>query len=216
MTPPLQDVPHLEYNSTRPQMLIPEYGRNVQKMIDYAVGLPERDHRNRVALSIIETIGNLNPHLRDNPDYRHKLWDHLFIMSNFQLDVDSPYPKPTPETFSGKPAQVPYPRKSAKLRYYGNILKDMIAKAKTMEPGAERDAFAMAIATTMKKSYLTWNKDTVDDATIWADLERLSDGVLPAQQKALADPGKNLIQVQQAPAKTWKHFKKGGKKKFKK
>ena len=210
------DVPQLEYNSERPQMLIPEYGRNVQKMIDYAVGLPDRDHRNRVALAIIETIGNLNPHLRDNPDYRHKLWDHLFIMSNFQLDVDSPYPRPTPETFAGKPDRVAYPAKSSKLRYYGNIIKDMIAKAVSLDAEEDRASFAFAIATSMKRAYLTWNKDTVDDATIWADLVRLSEGKLQAQDRALPDPGKNLLQTQQN-TKTWNRpHKKVGKKKFKK
>ena len=111
------------YNTQRPKLIIPEYGRNVQNMVDHAVSVEDREERNKVAHSIIDVMGNLNPHLRDVPDFKHKLWDHLFIMSDFKLDVDSPYPKPTPESFQEKPRRVTYPENGIRYRHYGRTIE---------------------------------------------------------------------------------------------
>jgi hypothetical protein len=116
----------MEYNTERTTLKIPEYGRNVQRMVDYCLTIEDKEHRSKVAQSIIDVIGNLNPAIRDAPDYAHKLWDHLFIMSDFELDVESPYPIPTAESFVGLPDEVPYPVKSRKFRHYGSIVKTMV------------------------------------------------------------------------------------------
>lgn len=168
----------MEYNTDRPQLRIPEYGRNVHNMVRHCMSIDDKDKRNRVARSIIDVIGNLNPHLRDAPDFKHKLWDHLFVMSNFELDVDSPYPIPTPETFTEKPDLISYPQKSIRYRHYGNIVQNMVKYAIAMEDGDMKDAMVHSIAIQMKKSYLLWNKDTVDDAVIVQDLREMSGGAL--------------------------------------
>ncbi len=173
----------MEYNTDRPRLIIPEYGRNVQKMIDYCMTLEDRDVRNEQAQSIIEVMGNLNPHLRDVPDFKHKLWDQMFIMSDFKLDVDSPYPIPSKETFMERPEMIPYPEKSKKYRFYGHNLKLMIAEAIKREDNEEKDALVKVLANHMKKSFLNWNKDVVDDSTIFNHLYELSDGKLDLRDK---------------------------------
>jgi hypothetical protein len=179
----------MEYNSARPRLIIPEYGRNIQRMIEECMEIEERERRNAVAHAIIEIIGNLNPHLRDAPDYRHKLWDHLFIMSDFQLDVDSPYPIPQRETFESKPDLLQYPKKSLRHRHYGNIIRQTIRKTMELDPhDPEREALVRDIANQMKKSYLHWNKDTVQDDQIWNDLYEMSDGkIKPPEEANLAN-----------------------------
>ena len=166
----------MHYNTSRTDLLLPEYGRNIQNMVNHAITISDREERNSAARAIIEVIGNLNPHLRDNPDFRHKLWDHLFIMSDFLLDVDSPYPIPDKETFAGKPDRVAYPQKSKKYRYYGNILKDLIQHAETIQDEEIKARYVRNIANNMKKAYLAWNKDTVDDEVIIRELKDLSGG----------------------------------------
>ena len=173
----------MEYNTDRPRLIIPEYGRNVQKMIDYCIEIEDRDVRNEQAQSIIEVMGNLNPHLRDVPDFKHKLWDQMFIMSDFKLDVDSPYPIPSKETFMERPEMIPYPQKSKKYRFYGHNLKLMIAEAIKREDNEEKDALVKVLANHMKKSFLNWNKDVVDDSTIFKHLYELSDGKLDLRDK---------------------------------
>lgn len=172
----------MEYNTERSLLKIPEYGRNVQRMVDYCLTIEDREHRSKVAQSIIDVIGNLNPAIRDAPDYAHKLWDHLFIMSDFKLDVDCPYPIPTEESFDGRPDEVPYPKKSRKFRHYGSVVKTMITKARAMEPGEEKEALTYGIAYAMKRSYLKFNKDTVSDETILADLSEMSEGELALKE----------------------------------
>jgi hypothetical protein len=142
----------MQYNTQRGEMRIPEYGRNVQKMVAYCLTVEDRKHRNEVAHSIIDVIGNLNPHLRDVPDFKHKLWDHLFIMSGFKLDVDSPYPIPTEETFDSKPELLDYPNHSKRFRYYGKVAVDMVVKVSEMEENEERTALLTAVANQMKKT----------------------------------------------------------------
>ena len=167
---------NLEYNAERPHLIIPEYGRHLQKLIDQATAIDDKEERNKAARYIIQVMGGLNPHLRDVPDFQHKLWDQIFIMSDFRLDVDSPYPVPTREVVNLKPEQLPYPQKNPKYRYYGNNIKYMIDVADGWEEGEMKSALVKVIANHMKKSYLSWNKDTVKDDVIFEHLLELSDG----------------------------------------
>ncbi len=169
-------VDNLEYNSERPKLNIPEYGRHIQKMVDYAVAIEDREERNKVARAIIGVMGNLNPHLRDVPDFQHKLWDQLSIISDFQLDVDSPYPMPTRELLEKRPDPLAYPQNFPKYRFYGNNIKRMIDVCVSWEDGDLKDALKFTIANHMKKSYLNWNKDTVKDESIFEHLYELSGG----------------------------------------
>jgi hypothetical protein len=169
-------VHHLEYNAERSHMLIPEYGRHLQKLIDQATIIEDRNERNKAANYIIQVMGNLNPHLRDVPDFQHKLWDQIFIMSDFKLDVDSPYPVPTREVINLKPDRLDYPQKNPKYRFYGNNITNMIDVANSWEDGEMKSALIKVIANHMKKSFLSWNKDTVTDAVIFEHLFELSKG----------------------------------------
>lgn len=167
---------NLEYNAERPHLIIPEYGRHLQKLIDQATVIENDEERNKAARYIIQVMGSLNPHLRDVLDFQHKLWDQLFIMSDFKLVVDSPYPIPTREVINLKPERLAYPQKNPKYRFYGNNIKYMIEVADKWEEGEMKSALIKVIANHMKKSYLSWNKDTVTDAVIFEHLYELSDG----------------------------------------
>lgn len=159
-------------------MIIPEYGRNIQKMVEHAITVEPREERNKVAQSIINVMGQLNPHLRDIVDFKHKLWDHLFIISDFKLDVDSPYPIPDKETIFKKPEPLAYPQNKIKFKHYGKSVENFIAEAIKMKDGEEKTELIRAIANLMKKSYLTWNRESVDDDLIFSDLKLLSKGQL--------------------------------------
>jgi len=171
-------VHHLEYNAERPHLIIPEYGRHLQKLITQATQIEDRVERNKAAKYIIQVMGSLNPHLRDVLDFQHKLWDQIFIMSDFKLDVDSPYPIPTKDVIFLKPERLAYPQKNPKYRFYGNNIKYMINVANSWEDGEMKNALVKVIANHMKKSYLSWNKDTVTDVVIFEHLYELSDGKL--------------------------------------
>lgn len=168
----------MNYNTQQPKLIIPEYGRNIQSMVDYCCTLKTREERNKCARTIIQVMGQLNPHLRDVPDFTHKLWDHLLIISDFKLEVDSPYPKPARETFDTKPERVQYPNRKIKYRHYGKLIEEVIQKAKDYKEGDEKEYLKRIVATQLKKSYLTWNKDTVLDDVIFQHLLELSDGAL--------------------------------------
>lgn len=167
---------NLEYNTERERLIIPEYGRHIQKMIDHAISTGDRDERNKVARAIIGVMGNLNPHLRDVPDFQHKLWDQLFIISDFRLDVDSPFPKPERELLEQKPEPLDYPQNHPKYRFYGNNIKRMIDVCNSWEESDLKEGLKFTIANHMKKSFLNWNKDTVEDDVIFGHLYELSDG----------------------------------------
>lgn len=169
----------MEYNTTRKDMIIPEYGRNVQKMVDFALTVEDREERNQVAQAIITIMGQLNPHLRDVEDFTHKLWAHLFIMSDFKLDVDSPYPVPSKESFLEKPEIMPYPQNDIKIRHYGFNIQQFIDTAISMEDGDKKDALVMMIANMMKRTSLTYNnKGSVNNDAIAAHLNKISKGKL--------------------------------------
>jgi len=167
-----------DYNSTRSKLLLSEYGRNVQNMVKYIVALPTKEERNKYAQVVIDLMGFLNPHLRDVADFKHKLWDHLHIISNFQIDVDSPYPPPSPEAIHLKPQPLKYPHQRIKYKHYGKTIELMILKAKSIEEPERRNHMVQAIANFMKMAYVQWNKDSVADETIFAHLRELSGGEL--------------------------------------
>ena len=171
-------IDHIEYNSERPKLIIPEYGRHIQKMVDQAIAKETKEERNKVASSIIAVMGNLNPHLRDVTDFQHKLWDQLFIISDFKLDVDSPYPIPKREELQEYPQSLEYPQNFPRYRFYGNNIKRMIDVAIGWEDGEKKDALVITIANHMKKCFLNWNKDTVENDVIFNHLFELSDGKL--------------------------------------
>jgi hypothetical protein len=175
----------MDYNTDLPQLIIPEYGRNIQKMLDFAITVADREERNKVARAIIDVMGQLNPHLRDVTDFKHKLWDHLFIISDFKLDVDSPYPKPTRETFQTKPELLKYPHKDIRYKHYGKTVEQIIEKAKEFPDGDEKTELINQIANLMKRSYLNWNRDSVNDEVIIKQLEELSKGQLKADISVL-------------------------------
>ncbi len=164
----------LEYNSERSTLIIPEYGRHVQKLVNHCVALEDDEERAKMAYAIIDVMGNLQPHLRDVPDFKHKLWDQLFIMSKFQLKVASPYPILTAEEVNAKPEKLDYPKSASKYKFYGNNIQTMIDVALSWEEGELKEALILSIANHMKKCYLNWNKDTVEDGVIFNHLAELS------------------------------------------
>ena len=177
----------MDYNTQRKKLALPEYGRHIQQMVDYIASVEDREERNRLAKSLVAIMGNLNPHLRDINDFKHKLWDHLFIMSDFKLDIDSPYPIPSLEQYNEKPRRVPYPGNPIKFKHYGRIIEMMIEKAVAMEEGPEKDALKQLIANQMKKANITWNKESVSDDDIFRDMQTLSNGML------VMAPGSKLV-----------------------
>ncbi|CAM4147431.1 MULTISPECIES: DUF4290 domain-containing protein [Flavobacterium] len=172
----IEAVSQLEYNSFREQLIIPEYGRHLQKVIDQVAEIEDKEERNKAAKYVISVMGTLNPHLRDVPDFQHKLWDQLFIMSDFRLDVDSPYPIPSREVLNQRPETLKYPQNFPKYRFYGNNIKYMIDVAVKWEDGDMKSALILVIANHMKKCYLSWNKETVEDEVIFNHLYELSKG----------------------------------------
>ena len=205
----------LEYNSERPIMIIPEYGRHVQKLIDHCMTLESKEERNVMARAIVDVMGNLQPHLRDVPDFKHKLWDQLFIMSDYNLDVDTPFEKPQREVLQAKPEAMDYPKSASKYRFYGNNIQIMIDTALTWEEGEMKEALVYTIANHMKKCYLNWNKDTVDDEVIFRHLKELSGGALVLKDDDTLSESKNLLRKK--PTKSFqKSNQKQGKKNFRK
>ncbi|MGB7527538.1 DUF4290 domain-containing protein [Sphingobacterium cellulitidis] len=167
-----------DYNSTRPKLILAEYGRNVQNMVDYICTLSDREERNRLAQVVIDMMGVLNPHLRDVSDFKHKLWDHLYIISDFKIDVDSPYPIPTKENIHHKPETLKYPNHNIKFKHYGHTVEEMIKKTLNISNPEARQKMTLSVANFMKMAYLTWNKDSVSDDQILQDLSTLSHGEL--------------------------------------
>ncbi len=167
-----------DYNTRRPQMIIPEYGRNIQKMVEYAMSVENREERNKVAHAIISIMGQLNPHFRDIVDFKHKLWDHLYIISDFKIDVDSPYPIPNKETIFKKPEKMHYPQEKIKFKHYGKSIEELIKVAITFDDGDEKRVLVETIANIMKKNYLTFSQNSIDDNLIVTDIKKLSNNQL--------------------------------------
>jgi len=195
----------MEYNTQLSKLRLPEYGRNIQRMVDHAKGIEDREERTRAANTIIQVMGSLNPSLRENRDFRHKLWDHLQLIADFSLDVDSPYPTPSREQFQTKPSRIPYPQTKIKVQHYGKILERLMIFAIEMEEGEKKTEFVKQIANHMKLCYLTWNKDSVTDALILHSLRENSGGLLSLPDDTL------LAEIKELPAKSTPVKKKKGK-----
>ncbi|MGC6469997.1 MAG: DUF4290 domain-containing protein [Flavobacteriales bacterium] len=168
----------LEYNTSRGKLVISEYGRHIQKLVEHAITIKDRDKRQKFVEGIINIMGDLNPHLRDVADFKHKLWDHLFVISNFQLDADSPYEKPVIEKLFEKPEPLNYPSTKIKYNHYGKVIELLIEEAIKMDDKELKDKLTIAIANQMKKSYVNWNNDTVEDELIFTQLKKISNDKL--------------------------------------
>jgi len=200
----------LIYNTELEPLVIPEYGRIIHMMAKNLRNIEDRELRNRMAQKIIEMMGRKSPHLRDVEDFQHKLWDHLFIMGGFDLDIDSPYERPTEEKVKFKPARLHYPQKGYKYRYYGKIIRQLIDVATRWEEGELKDLLIKVIANHMKKNYLNWNKDHVDDAVIFRHLYELSDG------KIKLIPGTDELLSREQLVRKRKYYHKNHKKNYRK
>ncbi|MDR2117988.1 MAG: DUF4290 domain-containing protein [Tannerellaceae bacterium] len=175
----------MNYNTELKRLVLPEYGRNIQNMVDHCVAISDRSERQRCANSIISTMGNLFPHLRDISDFKHILWDHLAIMADFNLDIDYPYEVIKKENLHSKPPRIHYSNSRFFYRHYGKIIEQMIHKANGLENGEEKNYLISLLANQMKKSYLVWNKESVEDSKIFLDLEELSEGLIKLDEGTL-------------------------------
>lgn len=168
----------MEYNTQRPHMILHEYGRNVQNMIAHAMEIENREERNKAAQAIIEVMGQLNPHLRDVDDFKHKLWTHLFVMSKFQLDVDSPYDKPNLEVLYEKPKKMVYPKSKIRFGHYGKYTEQILKETVDEKDEKTKEYIKNSMANFMKKQFLAYNNDTVENNLIARQLSELSGGGL--------------------------------------
>lgn len=168
----------MQYNTQRKKMKLPEYGRSIQNMVDYAITIEDPIERQRCANTIISIMGNMNPQLRDVTDFNHKLWDHLAIMSDFKLDIKYPYEIVPQDHLDSRPKTVEHPNSNIKYRHYGRTAEMLIKAACEFEDGIEKDNMIALIGNHMRKAYTTWNKDVVEDQKIIDDLYELSDGKL--------------------------------------
>ena len=174
----MMNVENMEYNTTRNHLTMREYGRHIQKMVEYLLSIEDREKRQRNAMALIELMGFLNPHLKNVEDFKHKLWDHLFFISDFKLDVDSPYPIPQKETYKLKPDPLPYPKRHPKYAHLGKNLEVVINKALAQEDPEKKAGFAHHIAYYMKLAYSNWHKELVHDDAIRSELDTITGGEL--------------------------------------
>lgn len=199
------DTCKLLYNTERVKLYIPEYGRNVQKMVDYLKTIEDRQKRNEQARAIIKVMEILNPSVHLQEDFEQKLWDHLFIISGFDLDVDAPYPMPAPESLNEKPEMVPIKNKPIKASHYGRNIESIIDLISEKEDGETKTAMIRSLAIYMRQQYLIWNKDTVSEETIFQDIEKLSDyriKVPEGLQLGRVDSGQNFSRPGLNPMKS--------------
>jgi hypothetical protein len=164
----------MEYNTTRNYLQMPEYGRNIQKMINHAIGIEDRERRLKVANVIVNIMAQMHPKVKETGDFKHKLWDHLYIISDWKIDVEGPYPPPSKEVLSAKPKPIEYSEGKIRFKPYGKNIEAVIEKAIAYEEGPEKEAFIKAIANHLKKSYLNWNRDSVNDDLIFEHFKELS------------------------------------------
>jgi hypothetical protein len=172
------DIKGLDYNTQREKLVMSEYGREIQKMVEVAIGLPTKEERMRCAQDIIRQMENKNPQVRDSDDYEQTLWDHLYLMSHKQLDIDWPYDVTDAERILSKPQPMAHPKKegNATLRHYGHLLTEVFEQLKTMPEGPERDELVRLTANQMKRDLLTWGHGSMDDEKVADDLARFTDG----------------------------------------
>lgn len=190
----------MEYNTQRTQLQMPEYGRIIQQMVEQCKTVEDREERSRMAARIVDFMGQRNPQLRDEENYKHKLWDHLFILAKYELDVDAPYPILTQEELKQKPRKVAYPKLHGEYKFYGKSILQLIERAIALEPGDEKDALIGVIANNMKKTYNIYNKEHVSDEVIFRHLRDLSEQRLDLtsldtlERSRLYHSGKNKTQ----------------------
>ena len=175
----------MEYNTRQKRLPLPEYGRSVQKMVDHALTIEDRSERQRCANTIIRIMGSMFPNTRNLPDYERKLWDHLAIMSDFMLDIDYPFEVIKKEEFHTPPQRIPYQTGEIRNRHYGRIVEEMIAHACTLEEGEEKERLIELIAIQMKKNYIAWNKDGVEDKRIYEDLRIYTKGAVDINDREI-------------------------------
>lgn len=168
----------MQYNTKRTRLIMPEYGRNIQQMVDFVLTIEDPVKRQKNAQSIIELMGILNPHLKNVEDFKHKLWDHLYIISDFEIDVDSPYPVPTREKIFRKPDPLPYPKNNIQFRHLGKNISKVMEKALETTNEEKRAGFSQAIAYCMKLAYTNWHNDPVHEDIIREELYEISEGAL--------------------------------------
>ena len=200
----------MEYNTQRRRLPLPEYGRSVQNMVDYALTIEDRDERQRCAETIVNIMEGMFPSLRDMPDFKRKLWDHLAVMADFKLDIDYPYEVVKPEELEVKPEVIPYASSNIRYRHYGRCIQEMMSKACAMPESEERDELLRLIAAQMKKEYVLWNKEGVEDCKIIEDIREYSDGQINPSEDQLK------LGVYRAPVQQLKFNGKNQKKKNRK
>ncbi len=205
----------MEYNTKQKRLPLPEYGRSVQKMVDHALTIEDREERQKCACTIVNIMGSMFPNLRNLPDFERKLWDHLAIMSDFKLDIDYPVEVIKREKFNEPPHKIPYQTGEIRNRHYGRIVEEMIAYACTLEEGEERDALVKYILVQMKKNYIAWNKDGVEDKKIFEDLRIYSKGKIDISDREIRLNQPAAQNQNQNNARTNKQ-RQAGKKNFKK
>lgn len=172
------DIQGLDYNTHRDKLLMPEYGREIQKMVDYAIGLTEKSERQSCAQEIIRMMETKVPELRDNVDFEQTLWDHLYLMSHKQLDIDWPYDVTAAEKLQNKPNAIPLPQESMRMRHYGKLLEQLFERLKSMPEGEERDALVYYTANQMKRNLTIWGHGSMSDEKVADDLARYTDGII--------------------------------------
>jgi len=182
-----------DYNSTRRKLVLPEYGRNIQKMVNHIKTIEDRDERNKAARTLVSIMQNMVPHSKDPNELKHKLWDHLAIISNFDLDIDSPFDLPDKAKFSAKPEAIPYHKNPIKYKHYGRSIELMIDKAVEMEDGETKTRLIKLIANHMKRSHVAWNKSHVPDELIFRDLRTLSNGKLEISKDLVLSEARQFI-----------------------
>ncbi len=204
----------MDYNSTREKLIIPEYGRNVQKMVAYVISVEDREKRSNLAKALVNVMAQLHPEQRDTADFKRKLWDHLHIIADYRLDIDAPFPPPVPDDYVKKPERISYPQEEIKFRPYGKNIARMIEKACLFEDGPEKDALVRNIANHLKKSYLNWNRDSVNDELITEHLKILSHGKLKLSEDTRLIHTSELLARNNTPAHPASHSQTNKRRKF--
>ena len=202
------EIQGLDYNTQRETMLMPEYGREICKMVEHAVALPSRDERLRCAKTIVKLMETKVPQIRENADYKRTLWDHLYLMSHKQLDIDWPYDVSEAEKIHAKPQPVPLPQASIRLRHYGRLVEELCEQLKQMPAGAERDELARLTANQMKRDLAQWGHGSIDDEKVADDMARMTDGVIQLDLQRLSLPKVKLADDQQPSKRSFNRKRK--------
>ncbi|MFA5713203.1 MAG: DUF4290 domain-containing protein [Bacteroidales bacterium] len=178
----------MNYNTQREKLIIPEYGRHIQGMVKQVAAIEDREKRNEQIRAVIEVMASLTPHYKDSEEFKHKLWDHVHLISDFSLDVDSPYPVPSKESFFAEPVQIPLEKSLLKAAHYGRNIQNMIEMIAQKEDPQVKEKMVIVLANYMRQQYLIWNKESVTDRTIFDDIDRLSDGKIVIGEEVKLSP----------------------------